>query len=153
MKALLLACTLMLGILTTHTQAQVHAKEWDGDYTYTHKAGKTTGGSAVNLQYTLMLASPPTPHCSISIYGFQTSEDILCTPRVDAQGLTLLFKEYATGKTTNQYDVAVYKVGAPLLAMSKNAQGQITTTWHQLLAQEDPPRPSGKYFVKKKARR
>jgi hypothetical protein len=147
------ACVIALCVLAqepVYAQANTQARAWDGTYTYAHREGKTAGGSAIALEYTVMLASPPTPHCSISINGFQTSEDILCTTRIDEKGVTLLFKEYATGKTTNQYDVAVYKVGAPLLALSRDTKGQPITTWHALVSKEDKPRPAGKYFLKTK---
>jgi hypothetical protein len=126
------------------------AAEWDGQYVYEHSGGKTVGGSAVAVEYTVMIASPPTPHCSISINGYQRSDELLCTVRADSKGVTLLFREYASGKTTNDYGVAVYPVGAPLLSFSRDARGTLITTWHKLVSDADKPRPAGRYFLRQR---
>jgi hypothetical protein len=142
----------LLSSLLAASGARAQTANWDGRYVYEHTGGATTGGSVITLDYTVLIASPPTPHCSISINGFQTSDELLCTVRADSKGVTLLFKEYATGKVTNQYDVAVYPVGAPLLSFSRDSAGRLITTWRKLLSSEAQPRPSGRYFVRKAVR-
>jgi hypothetical protein len=147
MKVLLFIFTLALSPFLAH------AKEtnWDGKYRYVHKAGKTAGGSNIVVTYEIMLSSPPEPSCSVSIVGFQSNEWLMCTQHADKDGLTLKFRFYDTGKVTNQYDVAVYKVGEPLLRLSKGKDGTPVTTWLGILAKEEPGRPQGKYFVRTRA--
>jgi hypothetical protein len=145
------AFVLLLAMMFAPFSALAKETSWDGEYRYAHKAGKTAGGSNIVVTYEIMLSSPPEPSCSVSIVGFQSNEWLMCTPQIDKDGLTLKFRFYETGKVTNQYDVAVYKVGEPLLRLSRGQDGKLTTTWLGILAKDEAARPTGKYFVQTKA--
>jgi phage terminase large subunit-like protein len=150
------ACLTAFSLWMTAATAQISlpASTWDGEYTYLHQAGRGAGGNSSMMEYSMAIASSGKQPCTISIVGLQINEDILCAVQLDGEGqsITVQFRAYATGKLTNQNDVVVYKVGAPLLKLSKDSKGQLITTWLQLLAKDEPKRSPGKYFTHKPKR-
>lgn len=127
------------------------ASSWKGTYLYTGVYGKTFGGSTVATKYIVKIDESSTNTCVITISGFQTDEEILCSQLIEANSITLLFNSYSSGEVTNKYGVEIYRPNQPLLKFAlekKNGKTVLMTYW---LGITDPeaqlPKP-GVYFKK-----
>lgn len=115
---------------------------WTGRYTYEYDGGKTVGGSAVIVGYTLTIG-PST--CRLDASGFQTDETILCTTRPAGSTIDVLFRSYGDGATTDRYGNPVYSVGDPLFALERR-DGRLLTRWKGYALPDEKPRPPGVFF-------
>jgi Family of unknown function (DUF5991) len=139
----------MLSFSCAHAQTVAGSAKtgWEGIYSYLHQSGNSSNGANSITEYTIKLSSTSAQPCLISITNAQQDIEIACTARVEDANLTLLYKEPPSASTAAKSYAQAYKNGAPLIRFSKNAQGQLITTWLQLMPKDSAPRPPGKYFT------
>lgn len=141
---------LMLGVsvaadapVSAQTAAsKAEARSWYGTYVHSETIPRP-GGVTAAIDYRLTLSDAG---CRLDAKGLQTDTDIVCTARMNGNDLQIGFRSYADGVTTNQYGVARYAPGAPLLMLTRTLGG-LVTTW-QGFTTSDGERRSGRYFVK-----
>lgn len=119
------------------------ANGWYGTYEYTESIPRR-GGVTATIGYRVTLSDTG---CRIDAEGLQTDTHIRCTARMNGKSLQIAFQSYADGKMTNQYGVARYKRGTPLLTLTRTPRG-LMTNW-QSYTMSDGKRHSGKYFMKR----
>ncbi|MFV0923693.1 DUF5991 domain-containing protein [Sphingomonas parapaucimobilis] len=79
--------------------------------------------------------------CRFHAEGFQTDEDIVCTPRPSGNTLDVRFKSYGNGQINDKYGNAVHNVGDFLFTLSKQGSKLITHWTGYPLPDDRPHRP------------
>ena len=134
----LLALSLLAG-------ASVAAQgNWNGRYVYHESLGRDAGGAgtAVSREHRLTIAPG---RCRLRATGYQTDMTIVCRAfAVGAGKLAIRFVSFGDGRSVNQYGVARYRAGEPLLILSRD-NGRIVTDWQGYTLDDDTARP-GIYF-------
>ncbi len=120
-----LAACFIISTTTATAQANPRAAAWYGDYSYTHNAGRTAGGSAIVITYTLHVGEDG---CRMQNDGYQTNESLLCTARMDGNTLRIGFRSYQSGAMVTNWGVQVYQPDQRLLSLVR-ARGGIVTRW------------------------
>lgn len=106
---------------------------WKGTYLYTDNAGKNAAQDSVLTSYEIKVEEDAKSISAlIEIEGYQTSEKIKATGKIQGDSLVLSFKSYQDGKTTNIYDVAVYPVGSELFRITKEKEGKYSAEWKSI---------------------
>jgi hypothetical protein len=116
--------------------------DWRGTYLYEHEVGEGAGGISSFIEYTLTIADDK---CSLAIVGLQTDEQIICSTKTSGDSVSIAFKSYANGSTTNALGIDVYTVDGTLFSLNNNKDGYITK-WQDLVP-DGTKELSGKYFV------
>ncbi len=116
--------------------------DWRGIYFYEHEVGEGAGGISSFIEYTLTITDDK---CLLGIVGLQTDEQIICSPKKSGDSVSIAFKSYANGSTTNPLGIAVYSPDGTLFSLSNNKDGYITK-WQDLVP-DGTTELSGKYFV------
>jgi hypothetical protein len=87
----------------------------------------------------------------LKMQGFQTDQTIVCDVEPTDDRIVVKFRSYANGKVVNEFGVAEYRPGEPLLTLARGRDSQkdsITTEWQGLQGpREDVPR-IGVFFQK-----
>jgi hypothetical protein len=87
----------------------------------------------------------------LTVQGFQTDQTIVCDVEPTDDRIVVKFRSYANGKVVNEFGVAEYRPGEPLLTLARgrdSQKGSITTEWQGLSPpREDVPR-IGVFFQK-----
>jgi hypothetical protein len=144
------AAALLLPVLGA-LAADAHAADWSGRYVYDAAYGKTAGGSQVAEEYSILILDGAATACVIAISGYQTDEKLLCDLDRQPGKVTLRFRGYESGSTKNSYGVEVYRAGAPLLTLERQAakRGErLVTRWEGLIGLDGKKKKPGDYFKK-----
>ncbi len=125
---------------------------WAGQWEYTAPPANSAGGSPISMQYRLAIDDgKPGGSAQLKIQGFQTDRTIVCDLEPANDRIVVKFRSYADGKVVNEFGVAEYRPGEPLLTLARGRDSQnggITTEWQGLSApREDVPR-IGVFFQK-----
>lgn len=147
----IVACNLCLILGLSFVQAQTPASAsktgWEGTYAYLHQASNSATDAGGITEYNIKLSTTSPKPCIVAITNAQQDVEIPCTARIEDASLILLFKEVSNSSVDAKRIAQTYKNGAPLIRFSKNTQGQLITTWLQLLPKDSTPRPPGRYFT------
>lgn len=119
------------------------ANGWYGTYEYTETIPRLSGMTAT-IDYRVTLSDAG---CRLDAEGLQTDTHMRCTARMKGKSLQIAFQSYADGGMTNQYGIARYKRGTPLLTFTRTPRG-LVTNW-QSYTMSDGKRHNGKYFMKR----
>jgi hypothetical protein len=125
---------------------------WAGQWEYTAPPANSAGGSPISMQYRLVVDDEKAGgSAQLKMQGFQTDQTIVCDIEPTDDRLVLKFRSYANGKAVNEFGVAEYRLGEPLLTLARgrdSQKGRITTEWQGLSGpREDVPR-IGVFFQK-----
>jgi hypothetical protein len=125
---------------------------WAGQWEYTAPPANSAGGSPISMQYRLVVDDGKAGgSAQLKMQGFQTDQTIVCDVEPTDDRIVVKFRSYANGKVVNEFGVAEYRQGEPLLTLSRGRDSQkdsITTEWQGLQApREDVPR-IGVFFQK-----
>ena len=120
---------------------------WSGAYEFVDSAGTTTGGTAVVVTYRLEVPGRPS-HGTLRITGFQRDEDIRCDVSATTTRMTVKFRSYASGRTTNEFGVSVYQAGQLLFSLQSSATANDIVTKWEGLKPDGVQAESGRYFRK-----
>lgn len=120
-------------MLVNHAFAADLLDLWGGIYRYDDAPDvqPDSPGSEQIVTYKLVIDKTQTPQCMLIEEGFQADEQIICSLSGDAKEITVAFQSYGDGRIANHYDVAVYKVGAPLFIL-KHHDAYIEALWKQM---------------------
>jgi hypothetical protein len=103
------------------------------------------------MQYRLVIDDGKAGSAQLKMQGFQTDQTIVCDVEPTDDRIVVKFRSYANGKAVNEFGVAEYRPGDPLLTLARSRdsqKGSITTEWQGLSApREDVPR-IGVFFQK-----
>lgn len=127
--------------------------DWVGEYSYFESAGTTVGGSPIMMNIKLTIKNDdPKSKCILEASGYQTDETLYCTASATNNTLTLFFKSFDTGSTTNEFDVEPYKAGEKLFTLERKSisgkQDKFIPTWASYLPFGDGEAKAGEYFEK-----
>lgn len=136
---------LFFSLIVFSINACADKNPWFGNYSYEAAMGENAGGDQVIVEYDLKLQDST---CEIDIEGYQTSESIVCTAKMEGDSLNIYFKSYSDGSIKNVYDVEVYPVGSLLFKLSTTDKGLITH-WENLVPDESTIK-DGIFFVRSK---
>jgi hypothetical protein len=101
---------------------------WTGTYVYQEALGRDAvgQGNAVSVTHRLTIAPGA---CRLRARGYQTDTTIRCRAvAVGADRLQVVFVSNGDGRVVNQYGVAQYRPGQPLLLLERHG-GRMTTLW------------------------
>lgn len=121
----------LISLILIFSSQYVHASDsslaaWYGMYEYQGTGGHTVGGSPIWLDAVLTIS--PSGSCKISEDGYQIEKRIICTVSKNGNGVDILFKSFADGKTENVYGIVVYKPNERLFSLFPKDK-TILTDW------------------------
>jgi hypothetical protein len=101
------------------------ASDWNGTYVYEEYAGRTAGGSPIQVTWTLKIAPG---HCSLRAEGYQTDEDYRCGTTANARTLAVRWISHADGSLKNAHGIALYRPQQQLFTLTRMG-GDLRTRW------------------------
>lgn len=117
--------------------------EWNGNYFCELEFGSTVPDQAVIVEHELALSENT---CSLTVIGYQVSENIICDAQVSGDTVTIKFVSYENGSLTNAYDVQIYDAGETLFELTGSPADPITR-WKGMWS-EDVPTEAGNCFAR-----
>jgi hypothetical protein len=85
--------------------------------------------------------------CQLTATGYQTDTTIRCAAKATGNRLTVTFVSFGDGKLVNRYGVRLYSVGQPLISLSRQGGG-LVTTWQGYTPGLNTHTRPGAYFQK-----
>ncbi len=108
--------------------------EWRGIYFCELEFGSTVPGQAVIVEQALVLSADG---CTLSVNGYQVSENIICKAESKGDGVAINFVSYADGSVKNIYGVQVYEAGETLFILTGDT-ARPATIWKSMWTEDIP---------------
>jgi hypothetical protein len=125
MKAILIAA---VGLAATAAPALAQGA-WTGRYVYEEPLGRDAVGTGITISVVHRLTLAP-GSCRLDAQGYQTDTHIRCRAvPLGPNRLQVRFVSHGDGRPTNQFGVAQYRPGQPLLTLTRAPGGRLVTTW------------------------
>jgi hypothetical protein len=153
----LLIMAALVGGCSRVSDGEKHAAQapvsWAGLWEYNAPPAESAGGSPISMQYRLVVDDAKQGGTAqLSIRGFQTDQTILCDVERTNDRIVVKFRSFANGKIVNEYGIAEYREGQPLLTLARSrdqqGQGSVTTEWQRLLEPREGGSRTGVFFQK-----
>lgn len=135
--ALVAAAMAVASPATAQDRPSAAALSWYGTYTAQEMIPRGMGQGQIMapINYRVTVTNDG---CRFRSEGVMTDQDIRCTARISGQSLIIGFYSYSNGSMRNEYDVARFRRGQPLLTLTRSGRG-LRTTWQGISPGNDQP--------------